>query len=78
MLHAHTTLSVWLFGDSPAAVRHPAVYSLLTLLALMLFVRRYYSPIHALIACGAYVALPINAIYINMVNHQAGGLFGAW
>jgi hypothetical protein len=75
-LHAHTTLSVWLFGDSPAAVRAPsALYSILVLLMLVAFVKRHYSRMHALIAGAVYVALPINAIYLNMVNHQAGGLF---
>ncbi len=76
-LHLHTTLSVWLFGDEEASVRGvAAVQGVLAVLMLFALTRRLWGDVHALVAAGFYVALPINGIYANMSNHASG--FVTW
>ncbi|MFW6051957.1 MAG: glycosyltransferase family 39 protein, partial [Myxococcota bacterium] len=75
-LHLHDTASLWLFGDHPAAIRGvAAVHAVLALAMLFLLVRRYWSDLHAVVASGVYLLLPVNAIYLNMANHSSGFLF---
>ncbi|MBI5499544.1 MAG: glycosyltransferase family 39 protein [Deltaproteobacteria bacterium] len=72
-MHLHNIASHALFGDSPAATRLvPAVHGVLAVLALLLVVRRLWGPGTGLLAGAIYVALPINGIYVNMMNHSSG------
>jgi len=72
-MHLHNVVSLAIFGDSEAALRLvPAVHGVLAVLVLMLFVRRFYGPVVALLASAIYVALPTNTIYANMANHTSG------
>ncbi|MBN1656307.1 MAG: glycosyltransferase family 39 protein [Deltaproteobacteria bacterium] len=75
-LHAHVTLSVWLFGDSVRSVRLvPALYGILATIALLAVVRRHWGDLFALVAGAIYVLLPINHSFANMVNHSTGFIF---
>ncbi len=75
-MHLHNVASFLLFGDHEASIRLvPALHSVLLLIALMLFVRRFWDPLVALLAGLIYLALPINGIFANMQNHPAGCLF---
>lgn len=75
-MHLHNTASLWLFGDHPAAIRGvAALHGVLALAMLLLFVRRWWDDVHALVAGAVYLVLPINAIYINMANHSSGFIF---
>ncbi|MBM4396937.1 MAG: glycosyltransferase family 39 protein, partial [Deltaproteobacteria bacterium] len=75
-MHLHNVASLSLFGDTEASIRLvPAVHSILALVALLLFVRRFWGPATAMVAGAIYVALPTNGIYANMMNHPAGCIF---
>ncbi|MBI5487557.1 MAG: glycosyltransferase family 39 protein [Deltaproteobacteria bacterium] len=72
-MHLHNIASHAIFGDGPAATRLvPAVHGVLAVLALLLVVRRLWGPGTSLLAGAIYVALPINGIYVNMMNHSSG------
>jgi 4-amino-4-deoxy-L-arabinose transferase-like glycosyltransferase len=76
-LHLHNTAAVAVFGDSEATIRGvAAAMGVLAVLALFVVVRRFYGRLEAAVASAIYVALPINAIYLNMTNHVSG--FVAW
>ncbi|HEX6245503.1 MAG TPA: glycosyltransferase family 39 protein, partial [Polyangiales bacterium] len=76
-MHLHNVAAVWLLGDRPASVRAvAALHGLLVVLALLLVTRALWSETHALIAAAVYTLLPINGIYVNMVNHSTG--FQLW
>lgn len=75
-MHLHNVASFRIFGDTEASIRLvPALHSVLALIALMLFIRRFWDPLVALLAGAIYFALPINGIYANMQNHPAGCIF---
>lgn len=75
-LHLHNVASVKLLGDREVSIRLVAAfYGVAALCMLFAVVRRLWDDAHALVACAIYVALPINAIYINMANHSAGFIF---
>jgi hypothetical protein len=75
-LHLNNVVSVKLFGDREISIRLVAgFWSVATLIMLFAVVRRLWDDAHALAASALYVALPINAIYINMANHSAGFIF---
>ena len=77
-LHLHNVASVKLFGDREASIRMVAgFWSIAALCMLFAVVQRLWGDGHALTASAVYVALPINAIYINMANHSAGFIFWA-
>lgn len=76
-LHLHNVAAVAVFGDSEATIRGVAtVMGLFAVLALFWCVRRFYGDAVAVLASAVYVALPINAIYLNMTNHASGYI--AW
>ena len=67
-----------LFGDREVSIRLVAgFWSIAALCMLFAVVQRLWGDGHALTASAVYVALPINAIYINMANHSAGFIFWA-
>jgi hypothetical protein len=69
-------VSVKIFGDRELSIRLVAgVWSVAALIMLFAVVRRLWDDAHGLAAAALYVALPINAIYINMANHSAGFIF---
>ena len=75
-LHVHNVVAVKLFGDRELSIRLVAgFWSVATLCMLFAVVRRLWDDAHALAASAIYVALPVNAIYINMANNSAGFLF---
>lgn len=75
-MHLHDVISVAIFGDSEASERLvPALHGVLVVTALMLVIRRFYSPQLGLLAGAIYVTLPINGIYANMANHSSGFIF---
>ena len=75
-LHLHNVVSVKIFGDRELSIRLVAgFWSVAALIMLFAVVRRLWDDAHALAASALYVALPINAIYINMANHSAGFIF---
>lgn len=75
-MHLHNTASLWLFGDTEAAIRLvPAIHAILVVLMLIILVRRFYGDLTAVVAGAVYVILPINAIYTNMANHSSGFIF---
>ncbi len=75
-LHLHNVVSVKIFGDRELSIRLVAgFWSVAALIMLFAVVRRLWDDTHALAASALYVALPINAIYINMANHSAGFIF---
>ncbi|MFH1438165.1 MAG: glycosyltransferase family 39 protein [Pseudomonadota bacterium] len=77
-LHALTTLSVFVFGDSELQVRLvPAVFTFLSALMLLVFLAKHYSRPLALVGTLIYVLLPITTIYGNMTNHSTGCIFFA-
>jgi hypothetical protein len=75
--HLSNVAAVSLLGDRPLAVRGVAMLNGVgVVLALLWVVASHWSPAHALLAAAVYVALPINAIYVNMANHSLG--FQLW
>jgi hypothetical protein len=75
-LHLNNVASVEVFGDREVSIRLVAgFWSVAALIMLFAVVRRLWDDAHALAASALYVALPINAIYINMANHSAGFIF---
>jgi 4-amino-4-deoxy-L-arabinose transferase-like glycosyltransferase len=75
-VHLHNVAAVHLLGDRPLSVRGvAALHGVLVVLALLVVVSAHWSRAHGLLAAGIYTVLPINAIYVNMVNHTAGFLF---
>jgi hypothetical protein len=75
-MHLHNTTSMLIVGDRPAAVRGvAALHGVLAVLMCMLWVRRFWGEVHALLAGAIYVVLPINGIYLNMANHSSGFIF---
>ncbi|MDF1564600.1 MAG: hypothetical protein P1V51_16265 [Deltaproteobacteria bacterium] len=76
-MHLHNTAAYGLFGDETWVVRGVmALQGLLVVLALCVLLWWLWSPGAAAIAGLVYVAIPINAIYLNMANHSSG--FLAW
>jgi hypothetical protein len=76
LLHAHLVLNMALAGASEAAARSvPAAYSLLNLLMIFAFGRRFIGRAEGLIAAAIFVITPINLICANMINHEQGGIF---
>jgi 4-amino-4-deoxy-L-arabinose transferase-like glycosyltransferase len=77
-LHLHNVASVKLLGDRESSIRLVAgFWSVASLCMLFAVVRRLWDDQRAVAASAIYVALPINAIYINMANHSAGFIFWA-
>ncbi|MGB5809238.1 MAG: glycosyltransferase family 39 protein [Polyangiales bacterium] len=75
-LHLHLVAATRLLGDHEATVRGVAAFwSIAVVCALFFVVRRFWGDSEAVLAAAIYVALPINAIYMNMANHSAGFLF---
>jgi hypothetical protein len=74
--HLHNVAAVWLFGDHTLSVRGvAALHAWLVTCALLVVVSAHWSLAHGVLAAAFYTIAPINAIYLNMVNHSAGFQF---
>jgi hypothetical protein len=75
--HLSNIVAVSVLGDRPLAVRAVSVVNgCLMVAALLWVVSAHFTPAHGLLAAAVYVALPINAIFVNMSNHSVG--FQLW
>jgi hypothetical protein len=76
LLHLHLIALVAAFGDAEWIGRLvPATYSVLSLVMLIAFVRRFGSPSQTLATAIAFVLIPLNLIYANMIDHEQGSIF---
>lgn len=74
-MHLHDTAAMWVLGDERYVVRGVAAsFAVLAVFALFFVVHRLWGEAHAILAAALYVALPINAIFLNMANHVSGFL----
>jgi hypothetical protein len=75
-MHLTNVAALRLLGDRPSSIRAvAAVHGVLAVVMLVVLVRRFFGPVHALLAGAVYVVLPINGIYANMANHSSGFIF---
>ena len=72
-MHAVNVASTVMLGDTPLAIRVPwVIFGCLSAFALMLVTWRFFSPPHAFLTGLVYVLLPVNAVFVNMPNHDTG------